>query len=179
MKTILWAQNEDAMIKDTFIIDGNVTHASDTTEERLAFSALTRASESLKISPKARRIFSELLNFSEQANFSIEGNSYYFQGCFTEKDNAGRDMPYMFLTTECSSFDDAVNKLKTTSALIGRHCNEVDLKLITSIKDLDRTSIEKSAIKLSKIKESKANIMILAVVAVLITLIFVIWKMKN
>lgn len=36
MKTILWAQNEDAMIKDTFVINNIITASSDTGgDERL------------------------------------------------------------------------------------------------------------------------------------------------
>ena len=79
MKTILWAQNEDAMIKDTFVINNIITSSSDTPEEMNAFSDLTQASNSLRLTPKARRMLNELKGFSEQANFSIVNNTYYIQ----------------------------------------------------------------------------------------------------
>ena len=62
MKTILWAQNEDAMIKDTFVINNIITASSDTPAEMNAFSDLTQATNSLRLTPKVRRMLNELIS---------------------------------------------------------------------------------------------------------------------
>ena len=166
MKTILWAQNEDAMIKDTFVINNIITASSDTPAEMNAFSDLT---------PKVRRMLNELNGFSEQANFSIENNTYYIQGCFEEKDNVGRNMPYMFLTTDCATFYDAVLRLKQASSLIGRNCIEKDLDLISKFTLRDSSTIEKAVSKVYKKKDFKIIIVILSSIIIGV----VIWMLMN
>jgi len=141
MKTILWAQNEDAIMKDTFIINNEVSSASDTKEQNQAFSELTNASLSVEMSPELRKKLSKKSGFSESANFSIENGTYYIQGLFVEKDNANRNMAYMFLTTECESFEEATDRLRHTASLIGRHCIDSDLKLIDRYINLPKKKI--------------------------------------
>lgn len=175
MKTILWAQNEDAMIKDTFIINDIITASSNTPEEMNAFSELTQASNSLRLTPKVRRMLNELKGFSEQANFSIENNICYLQGCFEEKDNVGRNMPYMFLTTDCNTFDDAVIRLKRASSLIGRSCIEGDLDLMSKFALYDSVTIEKIVNKAYKKKDFK---IIIGIICIIIIGIF-IWMLVN
>ncbi len=175
MKTILWAQNEDAMIKDTFVINNIITASSDTPAEMNAFSDLTQATNSLRLTPKVRRMLNELNGFSEQANFSIENNTYYIQGCFEEKDNVGRNMPYMFLTTDCATFYDAVLRLKQASSLIGRNCIEKDLDLISKFTLRDSSTIEKAVSKVYKKKDFKIIIVILSSIIIGV----VIWMLMN
>ncbi|MBD5257489.1 MAG: hypothetical protein HDS52_02210 [Barnesiella sp.] len=175
MKTILWAQNEDAMIKDTFVINDIITSSSDTPEEMNAFSDLTQASNSLRLTPKVRRMLNELKGFSEQANFSIVNNTYYIQGCFEEKDNVGRNMPYMFLTNDCCTFDDAVLKLKQASSLIGRSCIDKDLDLMSTFAHLDSSTIEKAVSKLYKKKDLKIIIGVICIIIIGL----VLWKLVN
>lgn len=179
MKTILWTQNEDAMIKDTFVIDGVVSQADGTEEEVQAFSKLTQASNSLKLTPKSRKILSDLKGFSEQANFSIENKIFYIQGCFIEKDNANRDMPYMFLTTDCESFETAIASLKQTAALIGRHCNEVDLRMISTFVNHDSITIENACKKLEGRQKKNGFKIVFGIVICLIIVLLIIWMFMN
>ena len=140
-----------------------------------AFSDLTQATNSLRLTPKVRRMLNELNGFSEQANFSIENNTYYIQGCFEEKDNVGRNMPYMFLTTDCATFYDAVLRLKQASSLIGRNCIEKDLDLISKFTLRDSSTIEKAVSKVYKKKDFKIIIVILSSIIIGV----VIWMLMN
>ena len=163
------------MIKDTFVINNIITASSDTPAEMNAFSDLTQATNSLRLTPKVRRMLNELNGFSEQANFSIENNTYYIQGCFEEKDNVGRNMPYMFLTTDCATFYDAVLRLKQASSLIGRNCIEKDLDLISKFTLRDSSTIEKAVSKVYKKKDFKIIIVILSSIIIGV----VIWMLMN
>ena len=133
MKTILWTQNEEVHIPDTFVINETISPATNSTVQKNAFSELTKASKNLALSPKSRRKLHQKYGTSEQMNFSIKGNRCFIQGSFKEKDNRGRNMPYMFLASDCSNIENAIEALLRNSALINRHCNDADLNIIRKL----------------------------------------------
>lgn len=128
MKTILWSQNEEVQIPDTFVINGKINESNDSMD--FAFSELNKANSNLAISPKTRKRLHEKFGTSEQLNFSINRNRYYIQGTFLETDNRGRNMPYMFLANDCNSIDLAIDLLQQNAILVNRHCKDIDLKFI-------------------------------------------------
>ncbi len=182
MKTVLWAQSEDSLIKDTFVIDGIVSQESSTPEEVYAFHELTVASNRLLLSPVASKNLSEKMGLSSQANCAIKDSSYYIQGCFVEKDNIGRPMPYRFLTKECESFEEAVKRLEDYSTIINRQCKKDDLDILKDLLDRHKSKGFSGVKWVSSLKKKYNSVRpatVCVVVFFILILLLIIWLLMK
>lgn len=132
--TILWVQNESPNLPSTILI--NEEEASGEAAQT-AFNELCRANQNLVLSEDLREKLQRKLQqdnryFSHQANYVILPNhqGVYLQGCYLNKDDAGRRMPYMFLCQGTNSVKFAFEKLRESSAKVNRTCNEDELRTI-------------------------------------------------
>lgn len=136
MRTILWAQNESTDIKPTIMVDGNI--CEDKEKAQQAFNELCSAHDHLYLSPQKRdKLWEKFkdLGFSHQANFAIlkEGKGIYLQGNYENKDVRGRKLPYMFLVSGKTSFDEALALLREQSKKLNRMVNEKEVEILHTI----------------------------------------------
>lgn len=172
---ILWVQSEDPLKEDVMVIHGKKIPCDNSNLASQAFNELTKASENLMISPKARKIFSEKKGFTQQSNFANVDNSWYIQGICEEKDSIGRNLAYMFLCKECSTFDEAHSQLKDAMSILNLHCNEKDIDLIKTLSQSpSKSSIDKAARKYGDGRKKKYEIRNL-VILFLILIIVLVW----
>lgn len=171
MKTILWIQSEDTLGNDTFVIDGVVSESNDSPEQQEAFSELTKASQNVRLSPKNRREYHNKLGSSLQTNIANDNNTYYLQGVFEEKDERGRNIPFMFLIYECPSLEYAINQLTEIASDLNYHFRNADLDLLNRF-------VEKwgrpSGHTLSEIIKNFTF-----PISIIIIIIVIIWILKN
>ncbi len=131
MKTILWAQNENPNIKNTFIIDGERSDYNDDELQNEAFNKLSEAFKWRKKSQISQGDFKELIKSGGSSSFFYTRNKtgVFIKSCHNQTDDDGRYMPFMFYT-ETVQPDEILEELKSYSKMVNRTCNESELKEI-------------------------------------------------
>lgn len=133
MNKILWTQNESPLYPDTIFVDENI--CNDAQECQKAFNLLNKLNQQLALDPKKRDwLYKKFKNrgFSHQANYQVDLPGIYLQGCFLNKDNVGRKLPYMYYDAQAVGIADAAESLKMIAACIGRKCNDNEIKILES-----------------------------------------------
>lgn len=131
MKEVLWTQNESPDIPDTIVVDG--IECKDPILQQEAFNLLNSINQELSISPKVRDKLFKKFNkkgFSHQANYKLDKEGVYLQGCFQQEDNVGRKLPYMFFDKDAKNIIEASITLNRTAKIIGRTCNNEELDIL-------------------------------------------------
>ena len=133
MDTILYTQNESGTIKNTFVVDG----------ERFEEMTSGVASEAFKfINKKSGEdgdfvwLISQLKKYgkipSKNFKYKKDNLGIFIKGCFQEKDELGRNMPYLFYT-KSTSINEACLKLKEYANRLNRTCFESEISILENI----------------------------------------------
>ena len=133
MDTILYTQNESGTIKNTLVVDG----------ERFEEMTSGVASEAFKfINKKSGEdgdfvwLISQLKKYgkipSKNFKYKKDNLGIFIKGCFQEKDELGRNMPYLFYT-KSTSINEACLKLKEYANRLNRKCFESEISILENI----------------------------------------------
>lgn len=133
MDTILYTQNESGTIKNTLVVDG----------ERFEEMTSGVASEAFKfINKKSGEdgdfvwLISQLKKYgkipSKNFKYKKDNLGIFIKGCFQEKDELGRNMPYLFYT-KSTSINEACLKLKEYANRLNRTCFESEISILENI----------------------------------------------
>ena len=133
MDTILYTQNESGTIKNTLVVDG----------ERFDEMTSGVASEAFKfINKKSGEdgdfvwLISQLKKYgkipSKNFKYKKDNLGIFIKGCFQEKDELGRNMPYLFYT-KSTSINEACLKLKEYANRLNRTCFESEISILENI----------------------------------------------
>ena len=129
MKRILYTQNTSSVQPNTIVIDDNVYSEFQTDEQIEAFRFICekdeRESDELKkINKLKRKGKIKSMNFK----FFTDSSEIFVKGCFVEKDDVGRSMPYMFWmnTDSIEEFSKSLNEI---TAKLGRTCQDDILEI--------------------------------------------------
>ena len=130
MNTVLWHQRSAVNSDDIFIIDGLKQIAENSTEQVEAFSQLIKARE--WPTPKLLSLFMKMQpQVSRQLQvFNGKEHRMMIQSHFVDKDDAGRLIPYMFLS---NNDQEAIALLKEYAQQAGRTLNESDIKVVEQL----------------------------------------------
>lgn len=134
MNKILWTQNESPLHPDTIVVDGSICH--DDAKGQEAFNILNKLNQNLSIDPQKRDFLYKKfkgIGLSHQANYYIGLTGVYLQGCFLNKDKVGRKLPYMFYDAQAKGIAEAAVSLKMVAEVIGRKCNDNELKILEAV----------------------------------------------
>jgi hypothetical protein len=140
MKNILYTQNESATKRNTIIVDGIVYPVVDESL-RDAFRYINKRAE--ERSNRKNRIE----KFKKQGKISSKNFMYlndskgiFIKSCFKEKDDLGRNMPFLFCT-DTKDVNEAKKILKEYASMINRSCFENELESLVEI-DKHRFSLK-------------------------------------
>ena len=132
MGSILWSQNNSSTGVSRFVIDGVLSSYESREDQDSAYSFL---------SSEARKIKSN----GDNLRFHIYSKGVFIEGHFNEKDEAGRQIAFMFFHPD-NNIDVAVEKLFSYSSLIGCSVdssikNKIEKELLLNKKRIITSSI--------------------------------------
>lgn len=166
METILWTQNEDPDMKETFIIDGIISTYEGTALQDKAFAfLLTVRKQRNEFFAKKIKILKERnpeLRLSEDLQCYRSSQGTLIQASYNEKDESGRRMPYMFFSKSLD-WKTIGRQLRKDSTSIKRTCHARDLEVLEELSE-----------SLSKKKRAFILLSMLCSTILLIILVFVI-----
>lgn len=133
MNTILYTQNESGTINNTLVVDG----------ERFEDMSSGIASEAFKfINKKSGEdgdfvwLIGQLKKYGKipSKNFKYKKDQLgiFIKGCFQEKDELGRNMPFLFYI-KTTNMNEACLKLKEYASSLNRTCFESEISILENI----------------------------------------------
>lgn len=143
MKTYLWAQNDLSERSDSVYENG--VECLEKEKSQRIFSRINKKNQNLFFSEKERIEIQQKYgneNISNQSNLKAFKNikepkhiSIYIQGCFLDRDSAGRLLPFMFYCETDSietfqAFQQAKQAIMNLASQIDRKCNELELDIL-------------------------------------------------
>lgn len=145
----MWVQNESANSKDTFIINGNVSQYEGNSEQDKIFGRMQKMRElarrKMRFGFHFKNFCKDILIYKDEHSEKIISDGfqcYQFQdgenkrtlilSCHTNKDENGRNMPFIFLSNTLD-INKVCEKLKEYSSLIGRDCNDNEIEMLKEI----------------------------------------------
>jgi len=179
MKNILWTQNETPTKPNTFVIDGAVSQYCGRPDQDEAMRSLTMGPQSKQCENLEYSNARQQLGLS--SNFMINVpfvNGIFIQGLYKERDESGRQMPYMFLTTETNDLASTIIKLREYSALVGKTLVETDLEQIPYLIEILSNQKKKGSSGIVDFYlRNKVVINSLVAIVLLTIIIYIVWNL--
>lgn len=130
MNTILYTQNESANQKNTIIVDEIVYSEMTSGIAYDAFKLINKqSSEPGNWIWVINRLKAYGIIKSKNFKFCKSSSGIFIRACFQEKDELGRNMPFMFYA-KTTNIDDVCSLLIKDTAKIKRSCFENELKIL-------------------------------------------------
>ena len=146
-KNILWFQDPDNKANNVISVDGDVLTAKSSNEYDEYYKIL------YSLDKKTQKISTKTTTISKV------DNGLFIKGYFSEKDNLGRNIGFMFFT-DSSNVDEVINRLKHETQLHKMNCT-------------DETFIE---IKSWSYKQTLTSILILISIVATISILYALFK---
>ncbi len=161
MNNILYTQNESPNQRNTIIIDGNLYSDLTSGIASDAFKSINKKSdeEGNKVWIIKKLIACGKIE-SKNFKFFKDSSGIFIKACFQEKDELGRNMPFMFYA-KTTDTKEAYQILCDYASKIKRSCFEKELKFLTYLSN----------------KYVYGGIGILTIITLLLSISF--WKVAN
>lgn len=135
MSNILYAQNESANKKNTIIIDGEIFSEINEGNASAAFKFINKKSgEEGNFAWLVEQLKKRGKISSRNFKFIKDSSGIFIKACFKEKDELGRNMPFLFYT-DTTEINRACDILNEYASKISRTCFDNEIKMIKYLSD--------------------------------------------
>lgn len=146
MNTILYTQNESATKNNTIVVDGEIFDGVSSGVPSEAFKFINKKSGE---KGDYTWLINQLIKFQKisSVNFKFKKDNMgvFIKGCFQERDEIDRNMPFLFYTNS-TNMKEACLRLKENAKKLNRTCFENDIAILENISKYVVTGIGASII---------------------------------